>query len=95
MLGAVKARTELEVLRIYEEVARFSIRSLSYYRHTISKTKNGRPYLRIVCRKGTFFTEQELYYIDMFIQSLVHKNHYVLKVNRVTGTLSLTITDDF
>jgi hypothetical protein len=76
----------------YNAVLSLCMQSRAFYRYTFCGTKNKSQYLKIVTKKGTYFTPQELQYIDQFITHIAGTSK-TISANRETCTLSITFYD--
>lgn len=73
----------------YRTVLDTCMRSPAYYRYKFCGTRNKKLYLKVVTRRGMYFSDDELRYIEDLVTRLAPKK-YILNTNRLTGSLTVT-----
>lgn len=75
---------------VYMQVVNLCSQARAYYRYKVIPTKNDSHYLKIVCRKGMFFSDQELQFILRYVHNIT-QGQGVVKYNVEKGTLTVTV----
>jgi hypothetical protein len=77
-------------LEKYKSLLSLCMKSKAYYRYTLSGTKNKGKYLRIVTRRGMYFTNEEVKIINAYVFNLAG-DKFKMTHNIKGGTLSITL----
>lgn len=81
---------EHQLQQAYDSIINLCMQSRAYYRHTFCNAKNKNRYLKIVTRKGVFFTKEECAYISSFVKQITETDSKVV-FNEKTSSLTVTL----